>query len=237
MATKQTEQRAQLRRTDGPSRLFDLNIEEMLEAWEVSHAIREVISNALDEQFLSDTADIEIAKEGGAWRVRDFGRGLRIEHFTLNENEEKLGAGKGVIGKFGVGLKDALATFHRRGVDVTIRSRWGTFITVESEKHAFEGISTLHISYDDAPLDMQGTEFVLVGATDEAMREAQSMFLRFSDEATLETTRYGDILRRRPETARVYISGVLASEEENFLFSYNVTDLTEACVSGLTERG
>lgn len=204
----------------------------MLEAWEVSHAIREVVSNALDEQFLSNTADIEIAKEGGAWRVRDFGRGLRIEHFTLNENEEKLGAGRGVIGKFGVGLKDALATFHRRGVDVTIRSRWGTFTTVESEKHAFEGISTLHISYDDTPLDMQGTEFVLAGATDEAMREAQSMFLRFSNEATLETTRYGDILRRRPETARVYISGVLASEEENFLFSYNVTDLTE----GLRKR-
>ncbi len=34
-------------------RMFDLNIEEVLEAWEVSHAIREVISNALDEQALS----------------------------------------------------------------------------------------------------------------------------------------------------------------------------------------
>ena len=71
------------------SRLFDLNIEEVLEAWEVSHAIREVISNALDEQLLSGTADIEIAKDPeGRWTVRDFGRGLRIEHFTLNENKE-----------------------------------------------------------------------------------------------------------------------------------------------------
>lgn len=236
MDTKQTS--AAARASQGPSpgpretRLFDLNIEEMLEAWEVSHAIREVISNALDEQFLSRTRAIEIAKVGGSWRVRDFGRGLQIEHFTLNENEEKLGAGPGVIGKFGVGLKDALATFHRRGVEVTIRSQWGTFVTVESEKHAFEGINTLHISYDDSTLDMAGTEFVLEGVTDQAMHEAQSMFLRFSDETVLETTRYGDILQRRSETARVYISGVLASEEENFLFSYNVTDLTE----GLRKR-
>jgi hypothetical protein len=233
MTTKQAESRApQRRRPGGGARLFDLNIEEMLEAWEVSHAIREVISNALDEQFLSGTRDIEIDKKGGLWHVRDFGRGLQIEHFTLNENEEKLGAGKGVIGKFGVGLKDALATFHRRGVEVTIRSRWGTFVTVQSAKHAFEGISTLHISYDDSSPDMEGTEFLLEGVTDDQMSEAKSMFLRFSDEATLETTRYGDILRRRPETARVYISGVLASEEENFLFSYNVTDLTE----GLRKR-
>ena len=78
-------------------RLFDLNIEEVLEAWEVSHAIREVISNALDEQALSGTKDIEIAKLDGDWVVRDFGRGLKIDHFTLNENKEKIAAPTGVM--------------------------------------------------------------------------------------------------------------------------------------------
>ena len=34
---------------------FDLNIEEVLEDWEVYHALREIISNALDEQILSKT--------------------------------------------------------------------------------------------------------------------------------------------------------------------------------------
>src|SRR5713226_2704981 len=103
------------------TRAFDLNIEEVLENWEVEHALREVIANALDEQVISKTADIQIAKDTqDNWRIRDFGRGLRIEHFTLNENHEKLSAASGVIGKFGVGLKDALATFHRRGVGVLI---------------------------------------------------------------------------------------------------------------------
>jgi hypothetical protein len=33
-------------------RNFDLNIEKVLEGWETCHAIRELVSNALDEQML-----------------------------------------------------------------------------------------------------------------------------------------------------------------------------------------
>ena len=209
-------------------RLFDLNIEEVLEAWEVSHAIREVISNALDEQALSGTKDIEIARHDGDWVVRDFGRGLRIDHFTLNENKEKIAAPTGVIGKFGVGLKDALATFHRRGVEPVITSRHGTFRLRQTEKHGFGDISTLHVEYDDTPVDMEGTEFRLIGATDEQIEEAKRLFLRFNDEEVIDETRYGEVLRAKPGRGRVYISGVFAAEEENFLFSYNVTHLTDA---------
>jgi hypothetical protein len=211
-------------------RLFDLNIEEVLDNWEVAHALREVISNALDEQFLSGSPDISIEKIApDRWSIRDFGRGLRIEHFTLNENKEKLEAPSGVIGKFGVGLKDALATFHRRGVDVEILSSHGAFTLAQTDKHGFSGISTLHVSYGelDEP-DRRGTEFRLSGVTDDHMAEAKSFFLRFSKEILLEETRYGEVLERGSDMARVYISGVFASEEPNFLFSYNVTDLTPA---------
>ena len=72
-----------------PFRPFDLNIEEVLENWEVEHALRELIANAIDEQALSETEGIEIFRdERGDCRIRDCGRGLRIEHFTLNENKE-----------------------------------------------------------------------------------------------------------------------------------------------------
>ena len=210
------------------TRLFDLNVEEVLDNWEVRHAVREVIANALDEQVITGTADIQIRHRKGDWHIRDFGRGLRIEHFTLNENEEKLSYASGIIGKFGVGLKDALATFHRRGVGVLIRSRHGTYRLLKAQKHNFDGIVTLHVEYDDAPADTQGTEFVLQAISDSEMSLAKALFLRFSDEEVLETTRYGEILRRRADGARVYINGVLASEEPNFLFSYNVTSLTES---------
>ena len=210
-------------------RLFDLNIEEVLEDWEVEHAIREVVANALDEQTITKTPDIVISKDSaGDWHVRDFGRGLRIEDFTLNENKEKLGAQSGIIGKFGVGLKDALATFHRRGVDVVIRSSSGTFRLKEECKHGFDNIITLHVEYDDTENDLQGTDFVLHGATDESMTKAKAFFMKFSGEEVLETTVYGQILRRHGTGARIYIMGVFANDEPNFLFSYNISNLTDA---------
>ena len=88
-------------------RKFDLNIEEVLEDWEVYHAVREIIANALDEHALTKTKEIEIKNENGDYIIRDFGRGLRYEHLTQNENKEKLSHPELVIGKFGVGLKDA----------------------------------------------------------------------------------------------------------------------------------
>jgi len=211
------------------TRAFDLNIEEVLENWEVEHALREIIANALDEQVISKTAEIEIFKDRqGDWHIRDYGRGLKIEHFTLNENQEKLNALSGVIGKFGVGLKDALATFHRRGVGVLIRSPFGTFRLKQEHKHGFSDIVTLHVEYDDSPNNMRGTEFILHGVTDADMAKAKSLFLKFAGEEILETTTYGQILRRKGNAARVYILGVFASEEPNFLFSYNITSLTES---------
>lgn len=211
------------------TRSFDLNIEEVLENWEVEHALREVIANALDEQVLSKTTEIDISKDDqGSWHIRDFGRGLRIEHFTLNENHEKLNAPSGVIGKFGVGLKDALATFHRRRVNVLIRSAFGTYRLKQDSKHGFDDIMTLHVEYDDTYSDMPGTDFVLSGVADEDMTKAKSLFLKFAGEEILETNTFGQVLRRQKDVARVYILGVLASEEPNFLFSYNITSLTDS---------
>jgi hypothetical protein len=132
------------------ARNFDLNIEKVLEGWETCHAIRELIANALDEQILSRTRDIDIYSEpDGTWHIRDFGRGLKYEHLTQNENEEKLSNPSKVIGKFGVGLKDAFATLDRRGIDIAIHSRYGD-ITLKrqsknllnfSEKRGFLGDS------------------------------------------------------------------------------------------------
>lgn len=111
---------------------FDLNIEKVLEDWGVHSALREVIANALDEQALTNTKDVEISKDRqGRWHVRDFGRGLRYEHLTQNENEEKQSHPDLVIGKFGVGLKDALATFDRHKIGVLITSRHGNITIID----------------------------------------------------------------------------------------------------------
>ena len=117
-----------------------------------------------------------IEKRNGAWFVRDGGRGIRYTHLTQNENQEKLGSPL-VIGRFGIGLKDALATFERHGVNARIRSRFGTISTHKSAKHGFGDILTLHAIIED-PLDpaFVGTEFELEGVEDKEMEAARACY-------------------------------------------------------------
>jgi Holliday junction resolvasome RuvABC ATP-dependent DNA helicase subunit len=224
---------------DTTNRNFDLNIEKVLEGWETRHAIREIIANALDEQMLSQTEDVQIFRNNdGVWHIRDFGRGLRYEHLTQNENEEKLKNPSKVIGKFGVGLKDALATFNRRDVDICIRSRYGDITLGQIPKSGFTDVVTLHaIVHPSQDNSMIGTDVILRGASDDDVEEAKNFFLKFSGEPVLDETPYGQILQRDPNrNARIYITGMLVAEEENFAFSFNITSLTAAMRKALNRE-
>jgi hypothetical protein len=216
---------------------FDLNIEKVLEDWEVFHGVREVIANALDEQLLTNSKDIDILPDKQErWHIRDFGRGLKYEHLTQKENEEKL-RHPNLIGKFGVGLKDALATFDRRQVKVLIKSRFGDITLDKSEKHDFEDILTLHacISEPSEP-SILGTDFILDGCSSSDIEKAKALFLRFSGERVLEKNQFGEVLSKNTTGSRIYINGVRVAEEENFLFSYNITSLTAAIKKSLNRE-
>lgn len=216
---------------------FDLNIEKVLEDWETYHAIREVIANALDEQLLTQSKDIDIFQDDQKrWHIRDFGRGLRYEHLTQKENEEKL-EHPNLIGKFGVGLKDALATFDRRAIKVLIKSKFGDITLDKAEKHDFEDIITLHACISDpSEPNMIGTDCVLQGCSETDVDKAKALFVRFSGEKILENTQYGDVLSKNTQSSRIYINGVKVAEEENFLFSYNITSLTTAIKKALNRE-
>ena len=218
-------------------RKFDLNIEKVLEDWEVYHAIREIIANALDERLLTRTKDISIYQDdNNNWHIRDYGRGLRYEHFTQNENKEKL-KNPHLIGKFGVGLKDALATFERRGIKVLIKSKYADITLGRAEKKDFEDIITLHAYFHD-PTDknMIGTDFILSGCTIDDIEKAKKLFLCFAGEELLEKTPYGEVLQKKSNVAKIYLNGIMVAEEENFLFSYNITSLTAAIKKALNRE-
>lgn len=212
------------------SKHFDLNIEKILEGWETRHAIRELIANALDEQALTNTKESEIFRDRERWwHIRDFGRGLRYQHLTQNESKEKLRNEDKVVGKFGVGLKDALATLNRRGVKVRISSRHGDISLQMAPKHGFGDLRTLH-AVVDSPKDFQlvGTDIALSGVSNSDVAGAKAFFLKFSGGEVLDETPYGQILGRAKGAggARIYVKGLLVAEEQNFAFSYNITSLT-----------
>jgi len=224
---------------DAQVRNFDLNIEKILEGWETCHAVREIIANALDEQVLSKTEDVQISQDrDGSWHIRDFGRGLKYEHLTQNENLEKLKNPSKVIGKFGVGLKDALATLNRHGSDILIHSQFGDITLGQMPKHGFSDVVTLHaVVHPPQHPTFVGTDVVLQRVTEGDIADAKNFFLKFSNESVLDETPHGQILRRDPSrNARIYVTGMLVAEEENFAFSYNITSLTAAMRKALNRE-
>ena len=205
---------------------FDLNIDKILENWEVFHAVRELLANAVDEQILTNTAKPEVYRDSvGWWHIRDFGRGLRYQDLIQSENPEKLGHAN-LIGKFGIGLKDALATFERRGIHVVIHSKHGDISLTRVSKHSFDDIVTLHaIVAEPTDSNLVGTDCCIYGVSETDIDAAKKLFLSFSDDAVIEETRYGNVYPLRQQTACIYINGMKVAEENNFLFSYNITSL------------
>jgi hypothetical protein len=215
---------------------FDLNIEKILENWEPHHAIREIIANALDEQIITNTQEIEIYKQGSNWVIRDHGRGLKYTHLTQNENQEKL-TNSNVIGKFGIGLKDALATFDRNNISVVIESRYGIITISKISKIGFNDIITLHANIEE-PIDRDfiGTKFVIKNIEDSEIEIAKKLFLIFSGEEIVESTKYGQVINKVDSSGSIYINGVKVAVEENFLFSYNITEKTKAIQKALNRE-
>lgn len=202
---------------------FDLNIEKVLEHWTVSFAIREFISNAIDEQRLTNTKSIDVYKDDGIWVIRDYGRGIQSKHFSQNENEEKLKSKK-LIGKFGVGLKDALAVLSRHNKKVEIISKYSNVHTEMKAKDNFE-LETLHAVFGEIiDSNFIGTEIKIYDISDSDMEEAKSFFLYFQSESPLEITRYGEIYSTN-SIPSIYVNGLQIAQEENFLFSYNITNI------------
>lgn len=220
-------------------RAFDLNIERVLEDWTVVHAIREVIANALDESALTGTEEPAIYEDAEGWHVRDRGRGLAYEHFTQNESAEKHSNPDLVIGKFGVGLKDALATLDRKRVRVLIRSRHADITTSMMAKSGFDEIKTLHAMIAP-PSDtaLVGTDFVLSGraVTETAVGAAKALFLQFSGADVIGSTRYGQVLGPEGGPSRIFVNGLQVATDEGLLFSYNITSSTKALRQALNRE-
>ena len=168
---------------------------------------------------------IEVFKIESDWHIRDYGRGLQYSHFTQNENIEKLESPY-LIGKFGVGLKDALAVFYRKGIHVEIESKYAHITLKMVNKSGFD-VQTLHALFDKPnDVNMVGTDFIIKGIGDNAINKAKSMFLCFNKKIKLlETTKYGQVYSCNNSIPTIYINGVQVAFEENFLFSYNITNI------------
>lgn len=210
---------------------FDLNIENINEHWNKSHALRELIANALDEHVLTKCDKDIIIKYDNKRKellIKDFGRGLEAKHLKQNESNEKLGNFK-IIGKFGVGLKDAIATLHRNKSYTMIKSHAGMFTFAMSNKNDFKDLFTLHAFIDESVYSVtNGTEIIINNIEPDEVNVAKNFFLLFENLKRLAVTDFGEIYDKTDDsTSKIYVNGVKVAEEERFKFHYNITNINK----------
>lgn len=66
------------------------------------------------------------------------------------------------------------------------------------------------------------------GCTEEDVEEAKQNFLNYTDAELLEQTRFGEVYEPAGDgSANIYVTGLKVATEEEFLFSYNITNTTK----------
>ena len=136
-----------------------------------------------------------------------------------------------------MGLKDAMATFNRRGVGILIQSKYSDISIEKMSKSGFDDVITLHaIVKEPTNPNMVGTEFIFKGITSEEIYEAKSFFLMYSGETVLEENNYGQLINKNAQESKVYVNGLCVAVEENLLFSYNITSPTKKLLRSLNRE-
>ncbi|MGL4769242.1 MAG: hypothetical protein ACRCW6_03380 [Mycoplasmoidaceae bacterium] len=217
---------------------LDLNIKNILENWEIWHAIREIIVNAIDEHKIRNISDFPIINfHNGIIEIIDKGNGIKKEHFIQNENKEKTERND-LIGKFGIGLKDAIATFNRKNVKLRILSNNFEYSPIMMQKFgAEEGIKTIHIECLENKYLPAGTKFIIENINYYDLEKAKNQFLIFSNKEFIIENEYGEIYKKlENEKSSIYINGMKISEDEEFLYSYNITKKSRKIDNGMNRE-
>lgn len=205
------------------SQFLDLNIKEILQDWSVSDALRELIANAYDEQKLSKTSKPTISYDHSKREVTiiDFGRGIKPHHFIQNEDKEK-NQSEVVMGKFGIGLKDAISTLFRHGKQVVFYSQFGSFKPVEQLKQGLsDQTTTIHIEYTTNSHWNSGTKIIVSNVNETDFHQALSNFLESQPQVLLSSSSKGQIYKKAG-IAAIYYNGMKISTDDQFIFSYNI---------------
>ncbi|MGM9600867.1 MAG: hypothetical protein ACI3W5_04675, partial [Faecousia sp.] len=87
------------------------------------------------------------------------------------------------------------------------------------------GLVSRHYIDEPVKKDFEGTDFCIIGCSRSDIETAKDLFLEFAPIKHLEQTDYGEVLQKRNGISEIFINGIKVAEEENFLFSYNITSL------------
>ena len=206
---------------------IDLNLgKNVLEHWSIPDALREIISNALDEhtkQNIKKLPLIKQTKRNDYYEITDYGTGIKLEDFIQNANTTKVND-KSIIGTFGFGLKDALGVLCKKEINFEIITNDYIYTPQYIKKQRGE---TLHILVEKNNRRMSddiGTRFVFKNLKSSDMNKAKQLFLQLNDIPTIlyEDKSNNKIFKLEGVKQSIYVNGVKIIDDSKYHFSYDL---------------
>jgi hypothetical protein len=203
---------------------FDLNLgDNVLTHLEPEDALKEIISNSLDEHYLTKTdREIKIANPNGKWQICDFGRGIITDHFKFSKNIEKEGDDN-IIGMYGFGLKDSIGILYNKNIKFKIYTKKYIFTPVMRTKKDFPDEETLHIEVikNTTREVKKGTEFVFDNLTLDHVNKAKNKFIKFINPEVFFEDDECKIFKLKSYQS-IFINGVEVNTNTGLHFSYDI---------------
>jgi len=204
---------------------IDLNIgTTVLTHLTIDDALKEIISNALDEHIMSEIKkDIKIQKnDDDKWCIRDFGRGVSTTNFKFNKNNEKEDD-ENLIGFFGYGLKDAIAILNTNNIKFKIYTKKYIYTPILKPRQDFPDEETLHIEVIKNTIYeiKSGTEFIFDNLTLDVITKAKNKFIKFLQPKILSEINDYKIFKLDTFQS-IFINGVEVYKDTGFHFSYDI---------------
>lgn len=178
--------------------------------WGLWPVLREIISNAIDTR-----AEWDIKFANGRVRITDEGSGISPNLLIIGKSGHEKGGE--FIGRFGEGLKMALLTLAKMGIEVTLKSQ--DYILTHHLQEEL-GSRTLVLSLYYPGTRFKGTEITFDWPQKETYIDR---FLKFRNKYTFDVLYEddnGQIIKEG--TPAIYQQGIWIQDTEDFGLSYNL---------------
>ena len=203
----------------------DLNIgKECLDNWDNSHAIRELIANAIDAHTGSKIEkSIVIRQNKNNYEIIDYGRGIIQDDFIQKTNKIKT-SNTNFIGQFGIGLKDSLGVLCKNDININIFTKQYKFKPRYDEKKG----TTTHTLLIDVSNNTEkninyGTKIVLCGIDKKDIENAKDYFIDYTTKKYEILYNSDECIYKFDNKQMIFINGMRTSKTSDTYFSYNIT--------------
>lgn len=192
-------------------------------SWNITHALRELIANALDAEAQYG-ARKEILYNAGRKKLRIVNHGVTLDRTALLLGGTDKEGQINLIGQYGEGLKLAMLVLLRNKLQIRIRNGreedWIPSIR-PSEKW---GAEVLSVEIRKAGRQVENFEVVVEGLEPETWNEMKDHFL-FMNPAKWLDFETGQLLTDLDHKGKIYVRGVFVLNEPGYYYGYNFKDL------------